>query len=219
MWKREGEAKCYKDKSSSTPPPHVCLQPSDAKLAAHKRRGLFFFFMDWNLHTVGPGSRSFGTEVKVTPWEHAGQVAAFLLQFFLREMPVFDSLFFLVHLCNSPKSWMKKSSTSHPRVGHIQRTKQLKFVCFFGIVSTHLSHGGICPFGKPLLSFSPAKLIQLSIQCFWSINEDSLCSVLYYYTLATHMQFALCNSRLYPVVFGNQRWLCSSGSYCSSFLF
>lgn len=61
---------------------------------------------------------------------------------------------------------MEKSSTSHPRVGHIQRTKQLKFVCFFGIVSTHLSHGRICPFGEPLLSFSPVKLIQLSIQCF-----------------------------------------------------
>lgn len=91
----------------------------------------------------------------------------------------------------------------------------------FRIVSTRMSHGGICPFSKPSI-LSPAKLIQLSIQCFWSINEDSLCSALYYCTLVTHMQF-FCSwkrdcrsSQLYPVAFGNQRWLCSSGSHCSS---
>lgn len=94
-----------------------------------------------------------------------------------------------------------------------------KFIWFFRFVSTHLSHGGICPFGEPSI-LSPAKLIQLSIQCFWSINEDSLCSVLYYCTLATHMQFALDNSRFYAVASENQRWLCSGrGHTVAHFLF
>lgn len=109
-----------------------------------------------------------------------------------------------MHLCNAIFP-----SLLHLRV---KGKEQLNFV------STHLSHGGICPFGEPSI-LSPAKLIQLSIQCFWSINEDSLCSVHYYYTLVSHVQSALDNRWFYPVAFGNQRWLWSSGSYCSSFLF
>lgn len=65
--------------------------------------------------------------------------------------------------------------------------------------------------------FFAAKWIQLSIQCFRSINEDSLsqCALLLLqHNLDPHAVFR--PVRLYPVAHGNQRWLCSSGSCCSS---
>lgn len=124
--------------------------------------------------------------------------------------------YFKTHLCNSPKSLMKRfyfASESQLRL-----MKEAIKVWFPKKSSAHIwVVEGICPFGEPSI-LSPAKLVQLSIQCFWSINEDSLCSVLHCCTLVTHMQFALDNSRFYAVAYGNQRWLSSSGSHCSSFL-
>lgn len=72
------------------------------------------------LHAAGLGSRSFRTEVEVTPREKAGQVAVFIAVFTglppnRKSLSLFVCVFFLMHLCNSPKSLMKKFSFASKR--------------------------------------------------------------------------------------------------------
>lgn len=152
-----------------------------------------------------------GGVVRATPREKAP-----VLQFLTGLPPNRKRLsllfFFLKCICAILPSLKQQSATLDPCVRCVLFTERSNCSrSALWIVRTYSSRGGILPFWREPSVISAAKLIQLSIQCFWSINEDSLCSVLYYYTLVTPMQFD--NEIAGP--FGCTQWLPGTKDGCA----
>lgn len=103
-YRRDRQAYWSRDKSSPTPPPHVCLQPLLLSQQLTEVKGS---------KPAALGSTSFRTEVKVAPREKDGRATTFLYCSSYGGTPVFGRVFcfvsyFKTHLCNSPKSLMKR---------------------------------------------------------------------------------------------------------------